>query len=66
MTEEKIPLTHLSNALRNVVPDKSKVPSYRQLYAAILNGEIPADRINGRLHVNSNLKPILKYFGLVG
>jgi hypothetical protein len=64
MIVDRIPLTVVPRAIREAVSDMSSAPSYRRIYVAILNGSIPADQINGRWHVNSNLSPIIKHFGL--
>ena len=59
-----MPITAVPRALLDVVKDKRSAPSYRQIYGAVLDGAIPAERINGRWHVNS-LGPTIKHFGLV-
>ncbi|MBR1149057.1 hypothetical protein [Bradyrhizobium sp. JYMT SZCCT0428] len=50
-------------AIRGIVKDKSATPSYRQVYAAVLNGSIPAERIKGRWHV-AGLMPVIEHFRL--
>jgi hypothetical protein len=65
MIADRIPLTVVPRAIRDAVQDSETAPSYRRIYVAVLNGSIPADRINGRWHVSSNLKPIIQHFGLV-
>ena len=65
MIENRVPLTMVPRAIREVIKDSSTAPSYRQIYVAVLNGSIPADQTNGRWHVSGNLKPILQHFKLV-
>jgi hypothetical protein len=64
MIQDRIPLTDVPSAIREQVKDTSAAPTYRRIYVAILNGSIPAERLNGRWHVSTNLKPIMKHFGL--
>jgi hypothetical protein len=46
-----------------MVRDQSTAPSYRQVYAAVLDGSIPAERIKGRWHV-AGLTPVIEHFRL--
>jgi hypothetical protein len=58
-----IGLSQLPRTLRDRYT--GRVPSYRLVYSAILNGEIPAQRLNGRWHVlASDVGTIAEHFGL--
>jgi hypothetical protein len=59
----QIAIADVPRELRNMLGDKSAVPSYRQIYAEVLNGSIPAERVKGRWYVDG-LKPVIQYFGL--
>ena len=61
MDSRPVPISDVPIAIREVYKDKS--PSYRQLYAAVLDGSIPAERIKGRWHVNG-LTPVIEHFRL--
>jgi len=59
-----IALPKVPRELRKLVPDKP-LPSYREVYTAILNGHVPAEQQpNGRWRVDSDLTPIMQHFGL--
>jgi hypothetical protein len=61
MDSRPVPISDVPIAIREVYKDKS--PSYRQLYAAVLDGSIPAERIKGRWHV-AGLMPVIEHFRL--
>jgi hypothetical protein len=46
--QARIPLTELAERLRILTGKKTK---YRRLYEGVLNGDLPAERLNGRLFV---------------
>ena len=56
-TRHLIALTELPAALAAHTGNMGEGPSYRRLYNLILDGVIPADRINGKLYVNVDLLP---------
>ena len=58
-----IPISDVPIAIREWVKDKSATPSYRQVYARVLDGSIPAERIKGRWHV-AGLMPVIEHFRL--
>jgi hypothetical protein len=62
--KNQISIADVPRELCSLIQDKAAVPSYRQLYAEVLNGSIPAERIKGRWYVNG-LKPVIQHFGLV-
>ena len=43
----RLPISDVPTAIRGIVRDQSTAPSYRQVYAAVLDGSIPAERIKG-------------------
>lgn len=49
-----IPLTELAHELAVLTGKKTK---YRRLYDLVLNGDLPAERINGRLFVREENVP---------
>jgi hypothetical protein len=49
-----ISLTDLPRKLREISGGSIPVPTYRVLYGRILDGAIPAQRINGRWHVSES------------
>lgn len=62
VTDKKFPLTALASELRRLT---GKCPTYRVLYARVLNGELPAEQVNGRWHVRrEDLPEIASHFGL--
>jgi hypothetical protein len=57
-----IPLTELAHELTLLTGKKTK---YRRLYDLVLNGDLPAERINGRLFVREeNVPGIAEIIGL--
>ena len=50
-------LTELPRELARVLGESFTLPSYRQIYTRVLNGEIPADRSNGRWYVRRDDVP---------
>ena len=58
-----VPISDVPTAIRGIVRDQSTVPSYRQVYSAVLDGSIPAERIKGRWHV-AGLMPVFEHFRL--
>jgi len=62
---QNIPLVELSPELRRLVERDQRVPIYRQLYDAVVNGRIPAER-DGRSWTvrRENLPLVLEAFGL--
>ncbi|MGY4476321.1 hypothetical protein [Bradyrhizobium sp. USDA 3364] len=61
---EMIPLARVPRELSKLVRDKASVPTYRRIYNAVIDGAIPAVQLqNGRYQV-SDLRPILRHFGL--
>jgi hypothetical protein len=58
-----IPLTTLSRRLSEATGGKA---SYRMLYAAVLDGRLPAEQIRGRWHVpaNASIEEIARKLGL--
>jgi hypothetical protein len=58
-----VPIVDVPTAIRGVVKDQLTVPTYRQVYARVLDGSIPAERIKGRWHV-AGLLPVIEHFGL--
>ncbi len=61
---QPVPISDVPTAIRGLVKDKSATtPSYRQVYSAVLDGSIPAERIKGRWHV-AGLMPIIEHFRL--
>ena len=58
-----VPISDVSIAIRGLVKDPSSVPTYRQVYARVLDGSIPAERIKGRWHV-AGLMPVIEHFRL--
>ena len=60
---QKIPLPAVPRKMRELTGEAP--PTYRQIYAAVLNGAVKAEQgSNGRWRVDSDLTPILQYFGL--
>jgi hypothetical protein len=60
-----LPISDVPTAIRGIVKDKSATPSYRQVYSAVLDGSIPAERIRGRWYV-AGLMPVIEHFRLGG
>jgi hypothetical protein len=58
-----IPIVDVPTAIRGIVKDQSTVPSYRQVYARVLDGSIPAERIKGKWHV-AGLMSVIEHFRL--
>jgi hypothetical protein len=63
MIDCRLPISDVPTAIRGIVRDQSTAPSYRQVYAAVLDGSIPAERIKGRWHV-AGLTPVIEHFRL--
>lgn len=56
MTDEaSISLTDLPRKLREITGGKAAVPSYRVLYARVVDGVLPAERHNGRWRVTETV-----------
>jgi hypothetical protein len=55
MNDNSISLTDLPRRLREISGGSIAVPTYRVLYGRILDGAIPAQRINGRWHVSESV-----------
>jgi hypothetical protein len=53
--EATISLTDLPRKLREISGGSIPVPTYRVLYGRVLDGAIPARRINGRWHVSESV-----------
>jgi hypothetical protein len=53
--EGTISLTDLPRKLREISGGSIPVPTYRVLYGRVLDGAIPAQRINGRWHVSESV-----------
>ena len=60
---QPVPISDVPTAIRGLVKDNPATPSYRQVYSAVLDGSIPAERIKGRWHV-AGLMPVLEHFRL--
>jgi hypothetical protein len=60
---DRIPLTELPHELTTLTGQKS--PRYRRLYELVLDGVLPAERINGRLFVRpANVPAIAETLGM--
>lgn len=55
MSDDTISLADLPRKLREFTDGKAMVPSYRVLYARVLDGTVPAERHNGRWHVTETV-----------
>ena len=54
MNDNGISLTDLPRRLREITGGTVPVPTYRVLYARVLDGTLPAERHNGRWHVTES------------
>jgi hypothetical protein len=54
MNDNGISLTDLPRRLREITGGTVPVPTYRVLYARVLDGTLPAERRNGRWHVTES------------
>jgi hypothetical protein len=54
MNDKSISLTDLPRRLREITGGTVPVPTYRVLYARVLDGTLPAERRNGRWHVTES------------
>ncbi len=55
MTDNSISLTDLPRKLREITGGEVAVPTYRVLYSRVLDGTVPAQRVNGRWHVSESV-----------
>ena len=55
MNDNSISLTDLPRRLREITGGTVPVPTYRVLYGRVLDGAIPAQRINGRWQVSESV-----------
>ena len=55
MNDKSISLTDLPRRLREITGGTVPVPTYRVLYARVLDGTLPAERRNGRWHVSESV-----------
>lgn len=55
MTNDRVSLSETPGALAKLVGDKAHIPTYRQIYSQVLNGQIPAERCNGRWYLSADI-----------
>lgn len=58
---DKVPLALAAQEVAKLVGDSAATPSYRALYGKVLDGELPAQQVNGRWQVDrADLRAIAK------
>jgi hypothetical protein len=55
MSNDRISLSETPGVLAKLVGDKAPVPTYREIYSRVLNGQIPAERRNGRWYLSADV-----------
>jgi hypothetical protein len=55
MRDDPVSLSETPGALAKLVGDKAHIPTYRQIYSQVLNGQMPAERRNGRWYLSTDV-----------